>query len=127
MTVLSGGKSSDIALCIARQYHRYLIIQYEHLLQHTCLTTKTEECGLRLFKIGNPGLTLAVVAKAGDFQNTRIEWIAGCGYVLRILDNDIECNRQASVTQEVFFQHTILCNSHGFCIGTYCGCLRKIR
>jgi hypothetical protein len=70
VAVLGGRKALTTAAFVARQDHRNLVVERESLFEHAGLALELLESGHRLLAVGDHGLSLAVVAEAGDFQDS---------------------------------------------------------
>ena len=92
-----------------------LYTSHELLFENAGLSLEVLESGKRLVAPGDHGLTLAVVAEAGDLQNSGEEAGAAFAQVLFAVHGGKVGMRQVVLTQEVLFGDTVLADADRFC------------
>jgi hypothetical protein len=69
MAVLGDREALHAARRVARQHHRHLVVQRQHLFQHARLVLQLAKRQQGLVTAGDPDLALAVIAEAGHLED----------------------------------------------------------
>ena len=119
MTVFCCRECSHLAIKSARHHDRNFVIQRQQLFQYARLPLHAGECRIKLRRVTDSRLALAVVTEAAHFENSREQlWMRLWQYFSGILDHSKRCDRKTVGHQKLFLQNAILGDGHAASRGT---------